>query len=164
MELKGTFVRRGSTLVPANAMAEEELRQFPQEQPIRVTARTTRSAKQLNFCWALATIVAEGMGEQSDKEDGMSFLCTEAKHIRIVMHPVTKIWEAKRKSIANLSREAFTRLIHRFVYTIVHDVMPGQGRDIRRRLEEVLRGDRDLPEHLKAFDEAANAALGRKVA
>lgn len=165
MELKGTFVRRGSGLFPANAMAEEELRQFPQEDPVRVHARTTRSARQLNMCWGLATLVAEGMGEMADKEDGMELLCVRAHHMKFVTNPITGEVTVKRKSIANLGKERFTRLINRFIWTIRNEVFAEVDKAaLRSRFEEILRGDKDLPEHLKAFDDAANESLGRKVA
>lgn len=155
-DFRGTFRRVGNALVPANALAEEDLRRIPEGKEAVITGGTRRNPAQHNLAWALASVVAECVDGCLDADDGMDLLCLKARHCEWLLHPATGKLAYRRKSVAfaAMDQQSFDALFKRFVHVIVTEIVPGlEDSAMKTRLCELVDGDlgRRKSEHDRRF-------------
>lgn len=102
----GIFQRHGSTLHPFDPESAEIIKEFYENQPIRVKMsgiKKPRSYQQLKMYWKLCEIVAENKNEFADKYDVDWQIRVDLKHIgRMTVQGNKVIVECKSISFSEL--------------------------------------------------------------
>lgn len=137
--------RRGATLVPVDEIAADELRLAAKDgSDVMVEVRTRRSIRQHRYAWALAQKVADSCEHVHDRADAMEMLKIAARHVRWVVDWRTGEMHAIPKSIAfaSCTQAQFSRLMDRFVFIVLRDILPGvEESTLRAEIEAMVTGD-----------------------
>lgn len=137
--------RRGSTLVPVDEIAADELRLAAKDgADVMVEVRSRRNPKQHRLAWALAEKVAQSCDHLRDRDEAMDALKIAARHVEWrtdlrtgEVHPVPK-----SIAFASCTQAQFSRLLNRFLHIVVTDVLPGIAEsDLRAEIEAMVSGD-----------------------
>ena len=128
-------------LFPTDPMSADDFAALPSDRDVFVTTRSARNPRQHRFAWALATKLADACDFLHDKRDAMNLLCIKARHVSIVHDPKAKRTHFVPKSIAESEVDGveFDRLLKRFVWIVVSDILPGlKESDLTREIEEMI--------------------------
>src|SRR5215467_6103353 len=124
-------------------ISAEDFALVPNNQDLFVTIKTHRSPKQHRFAWALAKKVSDSCEWLEDKDDAMTWLKMKAKHVKVIIDKRTGEVVLKPKSIAfaSLPQDQFSRLMNRFIWIVVNDVIPEMDEStLRNEILEMVGG------------------------
>lgn len=112
-------------LEAANQIAADDMLRIPSDKDLLVTVRAPKNAKQMRFIWALAGKIADARDDILDGDVAMDVLCEMARHVRIVVNPISGKAHIQRKSLSALDQAAMSRLIDRMIYVTCNEIIPG---------------------------------------
>lgn len=134
--------RDGGHAVPVDAIAAEEFANAVADRSeFMATCRRARSIKQHRWAWALAQKVAEAHPDLLDRDQAMHLLKLKARFVAVVVDPTNNRIHLIPKSIAwdKCPQEVFNRLMNRFVYIVVSELIPGMDEgDLRNEIEAMV--------------------------
>lgn len=117
--------KRGGRLEPVDVINANDLAALPSDKDLLVTVKAPKNLKQLRWMWVLAQKVADAVDGIHDKDDAMDLLCERARHVKMVVSPVTGHLFLVRKSLSKLDGAALSRLMNRMVYVTCAEIIPG---------------------------------------
>jgi hypothetical protein len=113
------FIRRGNTLVPADFMAEEWLRELPEGKEVLIDWRKPRHPENHRHMMAILHLACEHLPEHADTESLLDALKIAVGHVRPVMKADgDMIFLPKSISFASLGEDAFRRFKNRALYVL----------------------------------------------
>jgi len=129
-------------LEAANQIAADDMARIPSDKDLLVIVKAPKNAAQMRFIWALAGKIADARDDILDKEVAMDVLCEMARHVKIVVNPITGKAHIQRKSLSALDQAAMSRLIDRMVYVTCTDIIPGlDPGTLRDEIEAMCAGN-----------------------
>jgi hypothetical protein len=136
------MARKGNHAVPVDQIASDEFVNAVSEgAEFMATIRRPRSLKQHRYAWALANIIADAHPDMVDREQAMALLKLKSRFVSYAVDPKTGELFLYPKSIAfdRCPQEMFSRLLNRFIYITVTEIIPGlSDSELRTRLEEMV--------------------------
>ena len=147
------MVREGTHLVPVDEMSAEELARLPLRTQVLVKVTQPRNLRQHRLAWALATKISEACDWLHDREDAMSWLKINARHVRYIHDHSNGETQIIPKSIrfAALDQMGFDRIFKRMVYVTVTEIIPGiDEAALRAEIESMVGIDQPPPDPVPA--------------
>jgi hypothetical protein len=97
---------------------------------VKVIATTPSNLKYIRFFHALVGKVNDNCECFVDRDDAKKQILLEARHFKIVQEPLTGKTEIKAKSVANLSGDAWIRLLRRCTHVVITRFLPGMSESV----------------------------------
>lgn len=132
--------KRKGKLSTVDFVGDDALSGIPDDQDllVTITRKPTRTLVQLRFVWSLADKVAKNF-QHLDKDEALNVLCEMARHVDVVVNPITGHAHLIRRSISNLSIDAMSRLIDRMIFVTCDRIIPGLDEGtLRDELESMV--------------------------
>lgn len=134
----------GNTLVAVDMMNAEDMEFIPAGKDVFVTVKVERNDKMLRWMWVLAGKIAKaGLDRIDDKDIAMDVLCEGARHVDLVLSPITGHGFLRRRSLADLGEDEQRRLMNRMIHTTITDLFPRMDHDdLIREIESMFVDNR----------------------
>jgi hypothetical protein len=130
------FLRRGNSLVPADASAEEFLSELADGREVTVTIRKPRNPAHHRWFFALLRLVVSNSDDWSNEEELLDALKLATGHTERRMTIDGNTYLAPRSiSFAAMGEEAFKRFKARACYVLATKVLNVNPEDLMREVD-----------------------------
>lgn len=139
--------REGGKLVPADAMAEEDLMEFSDKRPVLVEVRHPRSLPQHRLLFGLIRKAAKATSTPITENALRQWLTVRTGHVDVLPLGFGKSYEAPRSwAFDKMDGEEFRRLFNDVVHLILTEVAPNLPATFADEFLAILDGrDREAP-------------------